>query len=223
LGDPVPGGIEGVSIVCDPGTALHGASVAIDFSHAGAVRGNLAACAAAGVPVVVAVTGLDAATSTAIAEAAKRIAVVQAANTSVGLTIMRKLVAMASAALPADYDIEISEAHHRLKRDAPSGTALALGESVAAARGTTLERSAVHARHGASALRRAGDIGFSVVRAGDIVGVHTVLFAGDDETLEITHRVSDRICFARGGLAAARWLIGRSAGLYSMGNVLEMP
>ena len=211
----------GATVSADPALALHGARVAIDFSHANAVAGNLAACVSRGVPVVVAVTGLDDAARDELVRAAIKIPIVQAANTSLGLTVMRKMAALAAGALPAAYDIEISEAHHRMKRDAPSGTALALGESVAAARGTTLARSAEFSRHGDAALRTAGSIGFSVVRAGDIIGVHTVLFAGDDESLEITHRVSDRMCFARGALAAAHWLIGRPAGLYAMDDVLQ--
>ena len=210
-----------VKVVSDPAIALRGAQPAIDFSHAGAVDGNLAACMAARMPVVIAVTGLEAATREAIERASKHIPIVLAANTSLGVTVMLKIAALAAAALPPNYDIEISESHHRMKRDAPSGTALSLGEAAARARGRSLKDAAVFSRHGNMPPRARGTIGFSVVRAGDIVGVHTVLYAGDDETLEITHRVSDRICFARGALAAAQWLIGRPAGLYAMDDVLE--
>jgi 4-hydroxy-tetrahydrodipicolinate reductase len=118
--------------------------------------------------------------------------------------------------------VEISEAHHRLKRDAPSGTALALGEAVAEARGTALEELAVYDRHGVSEPRKAGSVGFSVIRAGDIVGEHTVTFAAAGERLELTHRATDRMVFARGALRAAEWLIGRPAGLYGMRNVLGL-
>ena len=145
-----------------------------------------------------------------------------APNTSVGVNVMARLLELASAALGAHYDVEISEAHHRMKRDAPSGTALALGEVVAAARGETLDNLAVFDRHGTLKPRTRGTIGFSVVRAGDIVGEHTVMFAAPGERIEITHRATDRMIFARGALQAAGWLIGRPAGLYSMENVLGL-
>jgi 4-hydroxy-tetrahydrodipicolinate reductase len=132
------------------------------------------------------------------------------------------LVGLATAALGEGFDVEISEAHHRLKRDAPSGTALALGEAVAEARGTALEELAVYDRHGVSEPRKAGSVGFSVIRAGDIVGEHTVTFAAAGERLELTHRATDRMVFARGALRAAEWLIGRPAGLYGMRNVLGL-
>jgi 4-hydroxy-tetrahydrodipicolinate reductase len=212
---------RGVTIVSDPVLMLHGAAVALDFSQASAVRANLAACVAANVPVVIAVTGLDAATRSDIAAAGKRIAVLPASNTSLGVAVMNRIAKIAAASLPG-FEIEISEAHHRHKRDAPSGTALTLGESLAQARGRRLEDVAVFARSGSSEPRREDQIGFSVVRAGDIVGVHTVLYAGTDETLEITHRATDRSCFARGALAAAQWLAGRPAGLYSMQDVLDI-
>jgi 4-hydroxy-tetrahydrodipicolinate reductase len=210
-----------VTVGGDPRIALLGAQTAIDFSHSNAVTGNLAACVASRTPVVIAVTGLDPAAREAISEASKLIPIVLAANTSLGVTVMLKIAALAAAALPPDSDTEISEAHHRMKRDAPSGTAISLGEAVAAARGTSLQDAAVFSRHGNIQPRLQGTIGFSVVRAGDIVGVHTLLYAGEDETLEITHRVSDRICFARGALAAAHWLVGRPAGLYAMDDVLQ--
>ena len=210
-----------ISITADPGIALRGASVAVDFSQATAVSANLAACVAANVPAVIAVTGLDRATRTHIEAAAKHIAVLPASNTSLGVAVMHRIANIAARSLPG-FEIEISEAHHRHKRDAPSGTAMGLGESLAAVRGHRLEEVAVYARHGAHEPRREDDIGFSVVRAGDIVGVHTVLFAGTDETLEITHRATDRLCFARGALVAAQWLIGRPAGLYSMQDALDI-
>ncbi len=213
------GGGSGVTIVSDPATALRGAAVALDFSQAAAVSANLAACVAANVPVVIAVTGLEPAVCAAIDAAGRRIAVLPAANTSLGVAVMNRIASLAAASLPG-YEIEITEAHHRHKRDAPSGTALMLGESVAQARGRQLKDLAVYARHGTGGPRANDQIGFSVLRAGDIVGVHTVLYAGADETLEITHRATDRMCFARGALAAASWLAGRPAGLYSMQDVL---
>jgi 4-hydroxy-tetrahydrodipicolinate reductase len=135
---------------------------------------------------------------------------------------MTKLATLAARALGTGYDVEILEAHHRMKRDAPSGTALSLGEAVARTRGTTLSASAVYERHGVAGPRSPGSIGFSVVRAGDIVGEHTVLFAADGERIEITHRATDRLNFARGALRAAEWLIGRPAGLYHMDDVLGL-
>jgi 4-hydroxy-tetrahydrodipicolinate reductase len=215
------GAASPVAITSDPVVALKGAAVALDFSQASVVRANLAACVAANVPVVIAVTGLDAATRADIEAAGKRIAVLPASNTSVGVAVMNRIAKIAAASLPG-FEIEISEAHHRHKRDAPSGTALTLGDSVAQARGRQLADVAVYARHASAEPRREDQIGFSVVRAGDIVGVHTVLYAGTDETLEITHRATDRLCFARGALAAAQWLAGRPAGLYSMQDVLDI-
>ena len=143
-----------------------------------------------------------------------------APNTSVGVGVVAELAARAALALGASYDVEIFEAHHRLKRDAPSGTALALGEAIAAARGQRLDEAAVYERTGQSAARGPSAIGFSSVRAGDIVGEHTVIFAGDGERVEITHRATDRAIFARGALRAAGWLVGRPAGLYGMKDAL---
>ncbi|MEO8006842.1 MAG: 4-hydroxy-tetrahydrodipicolinate reductase, partial [Betaproteobacteria bacterium] len=193
------GGASLVAITSDPVVALKGAAVALDFSQASVVRANLAACVDANVPVVIAVTGLDAATRADIEAAGKRIAVLPASNMSVGVAVMNRIAKIAAASLPG-FDIEISEAHHRHKRDAPSGTALTLGDSVAQARGRQLADVAVYAHHGSAESRREDQICFSVVRGGDIVGVHTVLYAGIDETLEITHRATDRLCFARGAL-----------------------
>lgn len=220
VGQPVaPGTTAGVLIVSQPQTALESAEVALDFSRAEAVEAHLAACVAARVPLVVAVTGLTAATQLLIEQAARDIAVLPAANTSLGVAVTSRLAALAAACLPR-FEVEITEAHHRMKRDAPSGTALQLGQAVTAARGKTLRDVAVYTRHGQSGPRPADAVGFSVIRAGDIVGTHTVLFAGQDETLEITHRATDRACFARGALAAAAWLAGRAPGLYRMEDVL---
>jgi 4-hydroxy-tetrahydrodipicolinate reductase len=212
----------GVTITADAAAALTGAAVAVDFSGAKGVADNARACAQAGVPLLVGTTGFDAVARAALAEAAKRIPVLIAPNTSVGVSVVAKLVELATVALGTDYDVEISEAHHRMKRDAPSGTALALGETVAGARGRQLSDVAVFDRHSDSAPRGDGDIGFSVLRAGDIVGEHTVTFAVAGERVEITHRATDRITFARGALRAAEWLIGRPAGLYKMADVLGL-
>ena len=212
----------GVTVSADPAAALSQAAVAIDFSLPQCVTANAAACAEARVPLLVGTTGFDAATRAALEAAAKTIPILIAPNTSVGVNVVRQLVKLATEALGRGYDVEIGEAHHRMKRDAPSGTALALGEAVAQARGVELKDVAVFDRHGANEPRRDGEIGFSVVRAGDIVGEHTVTFAVAGERVEITHRASDRITFARGALRAAEWLIGRPPGLYSMNDVLGL-
>jgi 4-hydroxy-tetrahydrodipicolinate reductase len=208
--------ITGVLAPAAPGPA----AVALDFSIGSAVAAHVRTCAAAAIPILVGATGLDAAATLEIQRAAESIAVLVAPNTSVGVAILRRLVGEAAGALGESYDVEIAEAHHRHKRDAPSGTALSLGEAIAEARGVPLSQMAVHDRHGADAARRAGSIGFSVLRAGDIVGEHTVTFAGAGERLEFIHRATDRMTFARGALRAAAWLIGRPPGLYGMKDVL---
>lgn len=214
------GPASGVAVTADPEAALAAAAVAIDFSLAGCVAGHARACVRAGVPLLVGATGLDAPCREALEAAAGTIPVLIAPNTSIGVAVMTQMLELASAALGEQYDVEISEAHHRMKRDAPSGTALALGEVVAAVRGESLESLAVFERRGNLEPRRRGSIGFSVVRAGDIVGEHTVTFAAAGERIELTHRATDRMIFARGALRAARWMIGRPAGLYGMRDVL---
>ena len=214
------GEATGVMITADPGAALEHASVAVDFSLAGAVAAHARACAEASVPLLVGATGFDAPAKAELTRAARSIAVLIAPNTSVGVAVLNQLAAAATRALGASYEVDIAEAHHRLKRDAPSGTALSLGETIAQARAVTLSEVAVHEGPGSEARRPAGSIGFSVVRAGDIVGEHTVTFTGAGERLEFTHRATDRITFARGALRGAAWLVGRPPGLYGMKDVL---
>lgn len=216
-GDP-----SGVMITADAGAALQQAAVALDFSLGTAVALHVRACAASSVPLLVGATGFDAPAKAELERAAKSIAVLIAPNTSVGVAVLNELAAAASRALGAAYDVDIAEAHHRQKRDAPSGTALGLGERIAQSRAVSLNDVAVFGSRGLEAPRRPGSIGFSVVRAGDIVGEHTVTFTGAGERLEITHRASDRITFARGALRAAAWLIGRPPGLYGMKDVLAL-
>ena len=206
----------GVAITADCGLALRQAAVAVDFSLADAVAMHARACAEAGVPLLVGATGLEGAARTELASAAQAIPVLIAPNTSLGVAVLHRLVAAAALELGPSYDVEISEAHHRLKRDAPSGTALSLGEAVARARGQRLNEAAAYSGDGRSTARSPGSIGFSVVRAGDIVGEHTVTLAAAGERLEITHRATDRLIFARGALKAAAWLVGQPAGLYGM-------
>jgi 4-hydroxy-tetrahydrodipicolinate reductase len=212
----------GVLITADPVAALNEASVALDFSVGSAVALHAQACARGSVPLLVGTTGFDVHAKAELTRAAKSIAVLIAPNTSVGVAVLNELAAAATQALGGAYEVDISEAHHRQKRDAPSGTALNLGETIAKSRGVTLNEAAVFEGHGASVPRRPGSIGFSVVREGDIVGEHTVTFTGAGERLEITHRATDRITFARGALRAAAWLIGRPAGLYDMKDVLGL-
>jgi 4-hydroxy-tetrahydrodipicolinate reductase len=200
------GAPSGVLITADSALALRHASVAVDFSLQDAVAEHAQACVAARVPILVGATGLGEAPRAELKAAAREIPVLIAANTSVGVAVLRKLVAAATLGLGTAYEVEISEAHHRMKRDAPSGTALSLGALVASARGEP----------------EASGVRYSVVRAGDIVGEHTVSFAAAGERLEITHRATDRMIFARGALRAAAWLVGRPAGLYDMQDVLAV-
>jgi 4-hydroxy-tetrahydrodipicolinate reductase len=212
---------SGVLVGSDPLAALAGAAAAVDFSLASAVGAHAAACAAAGVPLLVGTTGLDEAALQSLRLAATRIPVLVAPNTSVGVGVLAELAAVATRALGPDFDVEILEAHHRAKRDAPSGTALKLGEAVATVRGQALSEVAALDRASAAAARLPGSIGFAVVRAADIVGEHTVIFATQGERLELTHRATDRLTFARGALRAAAWLVGRAPGYYRMENVLR--
>jgi 4-hydroxy-tetrahydrodipicolinate reductase len=214
-------GIEasGVVVTRDLRVALAQCDVAIDFSSAAAASANLEACKAARKPVVIGTTGLSSSFDLEIAAAARYIAVLVAPNTSLGVTLLIELVRAAAKALPADFDIEISEAHHRNKRDAPSGTALALGKAAAEGRAQDLAKVAAVSRNGESP-RRPREIGFAVTRGGDIVGDHTVLFAGSGEQVVLGHRASDRAIFARGALKAAVWLTGRPAGRYWMRDVV---
>ena len=204
----------------DPAAALRGADVAIEFALPQATAANLAACVAAQRPLVIGTTGHDDAQRAHIAAAARGIAIVMAPNMSLGVNLLLKLVELTAGKLDASYDVEVFEAHHRNKKDAPSGTALALGVAAASGRGVELSEVAEYARHGAGTGRVRGAIGFSVFRGGDVVGDHTVTFAGAGERIELTHRASDRMAFARGAVQAARWLVGRPPGLYSMQDVL---
>lgn len=213
-------GPTGVLVTADAGLGIRGAAVAVDFSSSRSAADHARCCAQAGIPILIGTTGLDAPSRAVLEEAARKIPVLLAPNTSVGVGVVAELAARAALVLGASYDVEIFEAHHRLKRDAPSGTALALGEAIAAARGQRLDEAAVYERTGQSAARGPSAIGFSSVRAGDIVGEHTVIFAGDGERVEITHRATDRAIFARGALRAAGWLVGRPAGLYGMKDAL---
>lgn len=210
-----------VRLRTDLAAALEAADVAIDFSQPAATAANLAACRAARKPLVLGTTGFDAALETDLRAAAADIALLVAPNTSLAMTLLIELVRTSARALPAGFDIEIIEAHHRAKKDAPSGTALALGRAAAEGRGVSLEEHAVLGRSGHTP-RQDGEIGFAVVRGGDIVGEHVVLFAGAGEQLTLGHRASDRGLFATGALLAARWLVRRPPGRYAMRDVIGL-
>jgi 4-hydroxy-tetrahydrodipicolinate reductase len=201
-------------------TALTGCDVLIDFTRPEGTLAHVDACVAAGVNMVIGTTGFDDAGKASIRRAADTIAIVFAPNMSVGVNATFKLVEMAARLLQPGYDVEVIEAHHRHKVDAPSGTALKLGECVTAALGQDLADLAVYARKGHTGERKAGSIGFTSVRGGDIVGDHTVLFAGTGERIEITHRSTSRANYAAGALRAAHFLQGRKRGLFDMFDVL---
>ena len=210
----------GISLTDHLLQGLDQAQVAIDFTLPDALEGNLAACVSAGAPMVIGTTGLVERHIELLEQAATEIPLVYARNMSVGVNVFMALVAEAARVLGTDYDCEIIEAHHRHKVDAPSGTALAVGEAIAEARGRTLDEVAVRARDGQTGPRVPDTIGFSVIRGGDIVGEHTAMFVAPEERVEFVHRAVDRRTFARGALRAARWVVGRAPGLYSMRDVL---
>lgn len=202
-------------------TALAAASEAlIDFSAPAALEANLDTAMATGVPVLVGTTGLEERHHWLIDSAAEQIAVLQTGNTSLGVNMLAHLVREATARLGEDWDVEILEMHHRHKVDAPSGTALLLGEAAAAGRGVSLEDAAVRGRDGVTGPREGGSIGFASLRGGSVAGDHDVILAAEQERLILSHRAEDRMVFARGAVRAAAWLIGRPAGRYAMADVL---
>jgi 4-hydroxy-tetrahydrodipicolinate reductase len=211
----------GVAIGADL-SQLAAAQVLIDFTRPEGTRAHLDACRRHGVQMVIGTTGFDEAGKAAIAAAAKTIGIVFAPNMSVGVNATCRLLEVAASILAAGYDIEVIEAHHRHKVDAPSGTALKMGEVIAAAQGKALKELAVYAREGVTGERAAGSIGFSAVRGGDIVGDHTVLFAGTGERIEITHRAGSRMPYALGSMRAARFIAGKPQGLFDMQDVLGL-
>lgn len=203
--------------------ALAAASdVLVDFSAPAALEGNLDAAIAAGVPIVVGTTGLEERHHWLCDAAAETIPVLQTGNTSLGVTLLAHLVREAASTLGEDWDIEIAETHHRMKVDAPSGTALLLGEAAAKGRGIELSAHSDRGRDGITGARRAGDIGFVSLRGGSVAGDHSVLFLGDCERLSLSHLAEDRSIFARGAVRAAQWLIGQGAGRYTMPEVLGL-
>ncbi len=212
----------GVKIGADVAAALKGADVLIDFTRPEGTLEHLAVCQKLGVNIVVGTTGFTAQQKAQLGAAAQHIGVVFAPNMSVGVNLTFKLLEMASKVLAHGYDIEIIEAHHRHKVDAPSGTALGMGEVIAKALGRDLEKCAVYGREGVTGERDPSTIGFATVRGGDIVGDHTVMFAGIGERIEITHKASSRATFALGALRAARFLKSNKSGMYDMQDVLGL-
>jgi 4-hydroxy-tetrahydrodipicolinate reductase len=206
-----------LTVTSDLKRALADADVAIDFSHPAATGANVAACRAARKPLLIGTTGLDAALEPALSAAAAEIALLVAPNTSIAVALLTELVRQSAQALPASFDIDVLELHHRMKRDAPSGTALILGQAAASARGLPSPSGLTRKpASGADQGRPEGQIGVCSVRAGNLVGEHTVLFSGPGEQLALTHRASDREIFARGALTVALWLMSQAPGRYSM-------
>ena len=216
------GRTTGVSIRADLDGALAGADVLIDFTRPEGTLAHLAACARLGVNAVVGTTGFSDAQKSEIGVIAQSVAIVMAPNMSVGVNVVLRLLEVAARALNEGYDIEVIEAHHRHKVDAPSGTALKMGEVLAQALGRDLKTCGVFAREGVTGERDPSTIGFSTIRGGDIVGDHTVLFAGTGERIEISHRSSSRAGYAQGSLRAARFLATHRTGLFGMNDVLGM-
>ena len=215
------GGNADVRVAADAADVPRGA-VLIDFTRPEASLAYLQACVAGGVGMVIGTTGFDDAGKAKIAEAAKKIPIVFSPNFSVGVNTVFKLLELAAKSLNAGYDIEIVEMHHRMKVDAPSGTALKLGEIIAEAQGTQLADRAVYAREGRTGERKNGTIGFAALRGGDVVGDHTVVFAGIGERIEITHKSASRATYAVGAIRAAKFLQGKSSGLFDMHDVLGL-
>ncbi len=216
------GHLANVPITADVREGLKNAGTLIDFTRPEGTMTHLRACRELGVKMVIGTTGFSESEKAEIAEAAQDIAIVMAPNMSVGVNVTLKLLDMAARALSTGFDIEIIEAHHRHKVDAPSGTALKMGEVVANALGRDLKTCAIYGREGVTGERDPSTIGFATVRGGDIVGDHTVLFAGTGERIEITHKSSSRATYAQGSLRAVRFLAGQSKGLFDMFDVLGL-
>jgi 4-hydroxy-tetrahydrodipicolinate reductase len=216
------GQLAGVAIQSELDLGLADAAFLIDFTRPEGTLKHLAYCAAHGIKLVIGTTGFDEAGKAAIRAAAEQTAIVFAPNMSVGVNVTLKLLELAAKSLSEGYDIEIVEAHHRHKVDAPSGTALKMGEVIADALGRDLQQVAVYGREGVTGARDPSTIGFATIRGGDIVGDHTVLFAGEGERIEISHKSSSRIGYAHGALRAARFLADKASGLYDMQDVLAL-
>ena len=206
----------------DPRALFATADVVVDFTLPASSVAHAELAGETGTALVIGTTGIDAAQEAAIAAAAAQAPILRAANMSLGVNLLLKLVEQTARALDLAFDIEVVEMHHRHKIDAPSGTALALGQAAAAGRAVNLESVAQRVRDGITGPRESGHIGFATLRGGDVAGEHTVVFAGESERLELTHKASNRVIFARGAVTAALWLSGKPPGLYGMGDVLGL-
>ena len=213
---------RGLSIGTDVAAALRDADVLVDFTRPEGTLAHVRACRSAQRGIIIGTTGFAAAGLEEIRAASRDIAIVMAPNMAIGVNVLAKLVEMAARVLGPEYDAEVFEIHHKMKVDAPSGTALMLGEVAAKARGGALAKNGVYARHGVTGERGSGTVGFSVARGGDVVGDHTVFFAGPGERIEITHRSSSRSTYAQGAMRAAKFLSGKAPGLYDMEDVLGL-
>jgi len=212
----------GVSIGTNVESALENSDVLVDFTRPAGTLEHVRACVRLKRAMVIGTTGFEPAQLNEIRAAGKSIAIVMAPNMSVGVNVAMRLVEVAAKSLGPEYDVEVFEMHHRKKVDAPSGTALRLGEVAASARGASLAKDGVFERHGQTGERKAGSIGFSVARGGDVVGDHTVYFAGPGERIEITHRSASRANYAQGAMRAAKFVVGRAPGVYDMQDVLGL-
>jgi 4-hydroxy-tetrahydrodipicolinate reductase len=212
----------GVTVHEDAKSLLKNADVLIDFSHFSVLPENLDACVQTKTAFVIGTTGLTAAMLKKIKKASEKIPIVQSPNMSVGVNLLFRLAAIAGSVLDDSYDLEITEIHHRMKKDAPSGTALKLLEILAGARGKSLKKDVIYGREGETGAREKGKIGVFALRGGDVVGEHTVSFFGDGERVELVHKASSREAFAKGALLAAKFLAKKRQGLYHMGHVLGM-
>jgi 4-hydroxy-tetrahydrodipicolinate reductase len=222
LGELAGVGHLGIAVGDDAEQLLRASDVAIEFTTPRATAAHATLAARLGTPLVIGTTGLGGEEERRLREAASRLPIVWAANTSLGINLLMGLVGEVAARLGSDWDLEIMEMHHRSKVDAPSGTALALGRAAAAARGVGFDEAAVRGRDGITGARPAGAIGFAALRGGDNIGEHHVLFAGLGEQLELTHRATNRGIYAKGAIRAAVWLVGRPPGLYGMKEVLGL-
>jgi len=218
-GETLSGGIDKGG---DPLALAQASDVLVDFSSPHALEANLDAAIAAGIPIVVGTTGLEERHHWLCDAAADKTAVLQTGNTSLGVTLLAHLVREAASRLGEDWDIEIVETHHRMKVDAPSGTALLLGEAAASGRGIGLSQMSERGRDGITGKRREGTIGFASLRGGSVAGDHTVHFLADNERLSLSHLAENRAIFAKGAVRAAQWLLGKPAGRYTMPEVLGL-
>lgn len=219
---PISGEGTGAQVGEGAEALFESADAVLDFTMPMATTHHAALAARTGTALVIGTTGFDTDQQAVITSAAEKTAIVQAGNMSLGVNLLTSLTRQVAASLGMDWDIEITEMHHRNKVDAPSGTALMLGEAAADGRGVTLANVSDRGRDGITGARKSGDIGFNSLRGGNVIGEHTVIFASDNERIELTHRATNRALFANGAVTAALWLKGRSPGLYSMTDVLGL-